>query len=53
MKKAYEAPVAERVTFEYKDQVVAASSSTWVNVGSPTVGYCQTDPQPGQTGGRG
>ncbi len=31
MKKKYEAPVAEAVKFEYRDQVVAASGCTYVH----------------------
>lgn len=37
MKKTYVAPVAEKINFEYKDQVVAASgncTNQWVNVGT-------------------
>lgn len=36
MKKQYETPVAEKVEFQYQEQVVASNStcsSTWVNVG--------------------
>ena len=38
MKKTYVAPVAEKIKFEYKDQVVAASgqscTSQWINIGN-------------------
>lgn len=36
MKKTYETPSAEVVKFQYRDQVVAASSCTdrWVNIGN-------------------
>lgn len=38
MKKTYEAPEAEKIQFNYKDQVVVASSATcidkWVNIGN-------------------
>ena len=35
MKKTYVAPVAEKINFEYKDQVVATSGCTnqWINTG--------------------
>lgn len=35
MKKAYEAPVAEKIEFQYQDQVVAsACQSAWINLGA-------------------
>ena len=36
MKKQYETPVAEKVEFQYQEQVVASNStcsSSWVNIG--------------------
>ena len=38
MKKVYESPVAEKVTFQYQEQVVASNgsegcTSQWVNYG--------------------
>ena len=36
MKKAYEAPTVEKIAFQYRDQVVAASAQCtdqWVNIG--------------------
>ena len=36
MKKQYETPMAEKVNFQYQEQVVAsnaACSSAWVNIG--------------------
>lgn len=37
MKKTYETPSVEKITFEYKDQVVASNGNNcedvWVNVG--------------------
>ena len=39
MKKTYVAPVAEKIKFEYKDQVVVASGSCtnkWENEGTVT-----------------
>lgn len=36
MKKTYVAPVAEKINFEYKDQVVVASgncTNQWTNIG--------------------
>ena len=37
-KKSYEKPEAEKMMFNYRDQVVAASTcqSVWVNVGDST-----------------
>ena len=43
MKKTYVAPVAEKINFEYKDQVVAASrncTNLWVKEGTVEV-KCQ------------
>lgn len=40
MKKTYEAPEAEKIQFNYRDQVVVASSEckdVWVNTG---IGSC-------------
>lgn len=37
MKKTYEAPTAEKMEFNYRDQVVVASNSCtdrWVNMGN-------------------
>lgn len=39
MKKVYESPVAEKVTFQYQEQVVASNGSEgcldqWVNTGA-------------------
>lgn len=39
MKKTYVAPVAEKINFEYKDQVVAASGickDQYINIGNGT-----------------
>ena len=39
MKKIYVTPVAEKINFEYKDQVVAASGNCtkqWTNIGDDT-----------------
>lgn len=43
MKKEYTTPEVEKVEFNYREQVVASSStsceSSWVNIGES---YCQT-----------
>ncbi|MBU5681123.1 hypothetical protein [Blautia sp. MSJ-9] len=39
MKKTYETPVAEKVCFNYKEQVVASGSSACYWVGHTTRGY--------------
>lgn len=42
MKKTYETPVAEKVEFCYKDQVVASGDrcmSVWINQG---IEYCES-----------
>lgn len=44
MKKQYESPVAEKVSFCYSDQVVASGGSSgcdsyWINVG---LGHCES-----------
>lgn len=39
MKEIYEKPVAEKITFSYREQVVAASgdcTSQWINTGDDT-----------------
>lgn len=44
MKKTYETPVAEKVTFQYQEQVTASGGQTctnqWINIGDTT---CQKD----------
>lgn len=46
MKKVYESPVIEKVSFKYQEQVVASGTRVcedrWVNIG---VGACQTGNQ--------
>lgn len=48
MKKTYETPVAERISFSYRDQVVATSGAgyscipIWKNVGKY---ICETTPE--------
>lgn len=44
MKKTYETPVAEKIAFQYREQVVAASAcvSRWENIGADG---CPTDEQ--------
>lgn len=36
MKKNYETPIAEKISFRYQEQVVASNTciSTWINIGS-------------------
>ena len=46
MKKTYETPVAEKMMFNYRDQVVAASvgqlcGSVYINQGAYEGGYCE------------
>lgn len=39
MKKTYETPVAEKVTFQYQEQVTASGqtcTSQWTNIGDDT-----------------
>ncbi|MGN0792992.1 MAG: hypothetical protein ACI4MG_00790 [Aristaeellaceae bacterium] len=39
MKEIYEKPVAEKITFSYREQVVAASgqcTNQWTNIGDDT-----------------
>ena len=40
MKRTYETPAAEKIAFQYQEQVVAASSqsctSQWTNIGDAT-----------------
>jgi len=49
MKKAYEAPTVEKIAFQYRDQVVAASGThtncelVWVNTSSVTGTECESD----------
>ena len=48
MKKQYEAPVAEKIEFCYRDQVVASAPSgecgwTWQNHDAELDGACQKD----------
>ena len=45
MKKTYETPNAEKISFEYQEQVVASNAgnnciSTWINTGAE---YCADD----------
>lgn len=44
MKKQYETPVAEKIEFCYRDQVVASGACTdqWLNEGQ---GSCQSNPE--------
>lgn len=44
MKRAYETPVAEKVSFRYQEQVAASTSSdcisAWINAGTY---HCESD----------
>lgn len=46
-KKTYEAPEAEKMMFNYRDQVVAASGcgSAYINQGAYIGGSCNTTPE--------
>ncbi|MGN0755016.1 MAG: hypothetical protein ACI4ME_11215 [Aristaeellaceae bacterium] len=44
MKEMYEKPMAEKIVFSYKEQVVAASggcTSQWTNIGDSTCNYLE------------